>query len=314
MHIPGHALDPATSITTGLAAAAAAGYSIYRVRTDRRSYSPTTSGVAAACIFAVQMLNFPLPGGTSGHLLGGVLAGIVLGPWAGILTVTAVLVVQCFLFGDGGATALGANVLNMAVVGSGLGYGIYHITSRSLYGVQGRLAAAALASWISAVTGASLCAVELSLGGQYGLTSALAAMGPAHMLIGIGEAAATVSTLAILLNLQCLYQYDCRKARITDATRQRNLIAGLMAALFMAVAVSPFASRLPDALEAALSKSVAYSGVASATTWAPLADLDRFGAHGFLTTASIVGLVGTAAAFVLARFFLFGAVRAPIEH
>jgi cobalt/nickel transport system permease protein len=282
MHIHDHVLDPATSISTGLAATAAVGYSLYRLRSDTPghqtqthqtpSHDPSLIGVTAACIFAVQMLNFPLPGGTSGHLLGGVLAGIVLGPWAGILTVTAVLIVQCFLFGDGGATALGANVLNMAVVGSGLGYGIYYVVSRLLHGIQGRLAGAALASWTAAVIGASLCAVELSLGGQYGLTSALAAMGPAHMLIGIGEAAATVAVLAVLSNAGD--EYDCSKTRITAARPKRSIVTGLATVLFLAAAVSPFVSQLPDALEAVLSTR-AVAGGGAATSWAPLANSGR---------------------------------------
>jgi cobalt/nickel transport system permease protein len=252
MHIPGHVLDPATSISTGMAAATAVGYSLYRVRNDRPLHSASRIGAVAACVFAVQMLSFPISGGTSGHLLGGFLAAIVLGPWAGMLAITAVLVVQCLLFGDGGLTALGANVLNMAVVGSVLGYAVYHCIRRTICGKAGQLAAAALASWFTVVVAAFLCAIEISIPGHYELTATLTAMVPAHALIGMGEALATTAAIACLLNWAPGSLYTGQQ-RCHEPTHQRRLEwATFAAALVMATLLSPFASSLPDTLEATL--------------------------------------------------------------
>ena len=138
MHIPDGFVDARTAVATGLIAGAGVGVALREVR---RSLPPSRMpllGVSAAFLFAAQMLNFPVAAGTSGHLVGGVLAVALLGPAAAVIVMTTVVVVQCLLFGDGGVTALGANVLNMAVVAPLVGYLPYRMLGRLLPGERGR--------------------------------------------------------------------------------------------------------------------------------------------------------------------------------
>ncbi|NLW93443.1 MAG: energy-coupling factor ABC transporter permease [Chlamydiae bacterium] len=200
MHIPDGFL--AAPVWAPLWAAAAAGLAGC-VRSVQRSLSDRAvplMGVMAAFIFAAQMLNFPVAGGTSGHLLGGVLAAVLLGPWAGALVIAVVLVVQCLLFQDGGLTALGANIVNMSFVGSACGYWIYAAVRTATSGKT--LVAAAAAAWCSVVLASAACAVELALSGTVPLRTALPAMVAVHALIGVGEAAITCLVVASVLKVR----------------------------------------------------------------------------------------------------------------
>jgi len=164
-------------------------------------------GVMAAFIFAAQMLNFPVAGGTSGHLMGGVLAAVLLGPWGGAVVISVVLTVQCLLFQDGGITAFGANVVNMSLVGAGLGYCVFSLV-RSAPGIRVMrrpdpiIIAAAAASWCSVVLASGTCAVELALSGTSPLRVALPAMLGIHALIGIGEAIITCLVISFVLKVR----------------------------------------------------------------------------------------------------------------
>lgn len=156
-------------------------------------------GVMAAFIFAAQMFNFPVVGGTSGHLLGGVLAAVMLGPWAGTLVMTAVVAVQALLFQDGGLVIMGANIFNMGIVGTLGGYALYRALTSVLGGEEkGRLPAAAIAAWVSVVAGAVAMALQLGASEVVPLQIALPAMIGVHALIGIGEALITVAALAFI--------------------------------------------------------------------------------------------------------------------
>ena len=156
-------------------------------------------GVTAAFIFAAQMFNFQVIGGTSGHLLGGVLAAVLLGPWAGTLVMAAVVAVQGLVFQDGGLVVMGANIFNMGVVGTLGGFAVYRLLCGVLGGEQrARIPAAGIAAWLSVVGGASAMAVQLGLSGTTDLGVALAAMVGIHVLIGIGEALVTMATLAFV--------------------------------------------------------------------------------------------------------------------
>jgi cobalt/nickel transport system permease protein len=156
-------------------------------------------GVMAAFIFAAQMLNFPVAGGTSGHLIGAALASILLGPWAGMLVMTSVVAIQALIFQDGGLIALGANILNMAVIACLIGYYIYVgaqrvLGSKTWSGMVGGF----LAAWCSVFVAALACALELAASGTSPLQIALPAMGGVHALIGIGEGLITVAALAFI--------------------------------------------------------------------------------------------------------------------
>jgi cobalt/nickel transport system permease protein len=156
-------------------------------------------GVTAAFIFAAQMFNFPVAGGTSGHLLGGVLAAILLGPWAGTLVMACVITVQALVFQDGGLVVLGANIFNMGIVGTLGGFAVYRVLCGALGGeARGRLPAAAVAAWLAVMLGALAMTIELVLSGTSPIELALPAMLGVHALIGIGEAVITVAALALI--------------------------------------------------------------------------------------------------------------------
>jgi len=156
-------------------------------------------GITAAFIFAAQMFNFPIAGGTSGHLLGGVLAAVLLGPWAGTIVMAVVVAVQALLFQDGGLVVLGANIFNMGVIGTLGGYAVYRILARMMGGEQrAMLPAAGIAAWLSVVAGAAAMTVELAISGTTPLAVALPAMLGTHAIIGIGEALITVAALGFI--------------------------------------------------------------------------------------------------------------------
>lgn len=156
-------------------------------------------GVMAAFIFAAQMFNFQIPGGTSGHLLGGVLAGVLLGPWAGTIVMACVVGVQGLVFQDGGLVAMGANIFNMGIVGTLGGYALYRTIAAALGGeLKGRLPAAAIAAWVSVEAAAILVAFQLALSDTTSLATALVAMAGWHALIGIGEAFITVAAISFI--------------------------------------------------------------------------------------------------------------------
>ena len=157
-------------------------------------------GVMAAFIFAAQMMNFPVAGGTSGHLLGGALAVILLGPWAAIIVMTAVVGLQALLFQDGGLVVLGANIFNMGVLTIGVGYGTYGLLSplARRAGGAGLMVAAAVAAWMSVEASAVVAALELAVSGTSPLNVALPAMVSVHALIGIGEGLITAAALSFI--------------------------------------------------------------------------------------------------------------------
>jgi len=200
-------------------------------------------GIMAAFIFAAQMLNFPVAGGTSGHFLGGALAAMVLGPWAGILVMTAVIAVQGLLFQDGGLLVMGANIFNMGLLTAMIGFGLYRsVTGRS----KGtRLAVAGTAAWLSTVASALVAALQLWLSGTSSLQIVVPAMLGVHVLIGIGEAIVTVAALSFIEQTRP----DLLNEKATSAKGGRGWIyAGVLVSLF-AVLLSPLASADPDGLE-----------------------------------------------------------------
>ncbi len=200
MHIPdGFVSAPVATVGLVVAAGCIAG----AVKSTNRKMGEKQvplMGVLAAFIFAAQMLNFPIAGGTSGHLIGAALAAILLGPGAGILIMTCVLAVQCLVFQDGGLFALGVNIFNMGIVASLVGYYVYRGGAFLPGGRKGvALVSGGLAAWLSVVTASVACAVELAISGTVPLGVALPAMAGVHALIGIGEGAITVAVLSLIM-------------------------------------------------------------------------------------------------------------------
>jgi cobalt/nickel transport system permease protein len=199
MHIPDGFVSTGTAAATWLASAGSVGYAVRRVNQELNERQVPLMGVTAAFIFAAQMMNFTVAGGTSGHLLGGALAAILLGPWAGILVLTSVLAVQALLFQDGGLLALGANVFNMAVVGVLVGWVVYTALRRFLGDrTWATMVSGFAAAWLSVFVASLVAAAELAISGTSPWAVALPAMGLVHVLIGIGEGLITVGVLAFL--------------------------------------------------------------------------------------------------------------------
>ncbi len=220
MHIPDGFLDAKRLRRIRALAAAGVSYSVYQTSHHLPRRAHPAHGSAAAFIFAAQMLNFPVAGGTSGHLLGGTLAAILLGPSCGVLVVTSVLITQCFLSADGGLYALGANVLNMAVVDAFTGYFFYSLIRRAIPGNKGRLIGAAFGAWIGTVLAAVVCSGQLAFSGRVPAATAFPAMVGVHALIGIGEAVITVLAISTIQKKPSRIAGSCARERIRRHSAQ----------------------------------------------------------------------------------------------
>jgi cobalt/nickel transport system permease protein len=202
MHIPDGFIDAGTSAGAGVVAAGGIAVSLRRAGQVLDEKRIPLAGLTAAFIFAVQMLNFPVAGGTSGHLLGGVLAAVLVGPYLGSLCVAVVLMVQALLFADGGLSALGLNVVNMALVTTFGGYALFLLLRRLLpktYG--GVVAASGIAAGLGVVLASIAFSLEYAIGGTGGasVTAVAGAMVGVHVLIGIGEGVITGLTVSAVL-------------------------------------------------------------------------------------------------------------------
>jgi cobalt/nickel transport system permease protein len=204
VHIPDGFINAPTSLAAGAVAAGGVGVSLRRAGQTLQEKQAPLAGLVAAYIFAVQMLNFPVAAGTSGHLLGGVLAAVLVGPWAGCICVAVVLVVQS-LFADGGLTALGLNITNMAVVGVFGGWAIFRLLRRALPATRTSVVVSAgIAAGISVVLAAGAFVVEYAIGGAGNapVGTVFAAMVGVHTLIGIGEGIITALTVGVVLGVR----------------------------------------------------------------------------------------------------------------
>ena len=243
LHIPDGFLSLVVSIICWVITALVIGAAISRTNKSLGEKQIPLMGVMAAFIFAAQMINFPVAGGTSGHLLGGALAAIILGPWAGMLVMTAVIAVQALLFQDGGLLVMGANIMNMGLITAAIGYGLYRSVSGQSRTVK--LGVAGVAAWLSVMAGALLPALQLWLSGTSELGIVIPAMLGVHALIGLGEAFITVSALAFILQTRP----DLLGEGSESAKASRNWIYAGGIITLLVVLLSPFASADPDGLE-----------------------------------------------------------------
>lgn len=299
MHIPQNLLDgsicPITAVVGGLCLA---GTALMAHRSAEKPH-PLRFAAVSAFIFAAQMVNFPISGGTSGHLLGGVLASVLLGVPFGVLALALVVAIQALVFADGGLTVLGANVLNMAVLGAGLGGLLRRGLLKKLPAGEARVwTATALASWASVMLAALACAVELALAGVLPLTRVVPAMLSVHGVIGLGEALITCAALAL---------FD-RSAPVGAVSAARDFVAPALAALLIALCLSPFASPLPDGLEAVLAQyPVLHEAAPLFLT--PLADYQVAGVAFEGLSTGLAGLIG-----VVLTFLAAGALALPLTR
>jgi len=246
MHIPDGFLSALVSLILWVASIVVVAYALKRVGQDLGERQVPMMGVLAAAIFAGQMLNFTVLGGTSGHLMGAALATILLGPWAAILVMTTVIGVQALIFQDGGLLALGANIFNMGIVGVAVSYFVYQTLRRLANGRRwGVFVSGFAAAWISIVVAALAVALQLAFSGTSPANLAIPAMAGVHALIGVGEGLFTFGALALI---------QASRPDLLEAGGRRSAggaamwVAGLLIALALAVA-SPLASAHPDGLE-----------------------------------------------------------------
>ncbi len=194
------------------------------------------------------MLNFPVAGGTSGHLIGAVLTAVLLGPSAAVIVITSVLFVQCFLFADGGVLSLGANIFNMAIIAPLGGYAIYIMIHKIIPGMRGTIIGAAFAAWCSALLASICCTGELALSGTVPWSTAFFAMTSVHAIIGIGEGLITALVLAAVYRTRPeLLEHNVQSIKPRDY--KIFAIYGFILIVGLIIFVAPFASPLPDGLE-----------------------------------------------------------------
>jgi cobalt/nickel transport system permease protein len=295
MHIPDGFVDGKTAIAAATLSATGLGLALRRVRRELPARRMPLLGLAAAFLFAAQMVNFPVAGGTSGHLMGGVLVAVLLGPSAAVVVLATVLLVQCLLFGDGGVSALGSNLLDMGILGAGGGFLVFRAVAARLRGLRGKVAALAFSSWCSVVFAAMGCAGQLAWSDTVAFTTGFPVMTTVHMLVGLGEGAISALVfLAIHRVRPDLTSGD------EPATRSGGLGLGLLAALGIAVFVAPFASPLPDALEATAHKLGFASKVIPPVVPAAARDYLFPGIHSSTVATAIAALLGSLVVFVLA--------------
>jgi cobalt/nickel transport system permease protein len=246
MHIPDGFLSMGVIIVCWVLSIIGIGLALARTRKSLGERQVPVMGVLAAFIFAAQMLNFTVAGGTSGHFLGAALAAILLGPWAAMLTMTTVVALQALLFQDGGLLALGGNILNMAVIGPVVAYGFYRGVRTLLGNRKGSaLVAGFVAAWVSIVIAAVACAMELGFSGTSPIGIALPAMAGVHALIGIGEGLITVGALALVTATRP----DLVEAERAPAPAGMRWVWGGLAIAIVLALFSPLASPYPDGLE-----------------------------------------------------------------
>lgn len=246
MHIPDGFLSVLVSIVLWAISIGVIGYALRRVGQDLGERQVPLMGVLAAAIFAGQMLNFSVAGGTSGHLLGATLATILLGPWAAIIVMTTVVGIQALIFQDGGLLALGANIFNMAVIGVSVSYFAY-TSLKKIMGEQkwGVFVSGFVTAWLSIFIASLAAALELAASGTSPANIAVPAMSGIHALIGIGEGLITVGALVFI--------YAARRDLIQEgaaapAGGKAIWVVGLGIAILLTI-FSPLASAHPDGLE-----------------------------------------------------------------
>jgi cobalt/nickel transport system permease protein len=261
------------------------------------------AGITAAFVFAAQMFNFPVAAGTTGHLLGGALAAILLGPSVGAIVVAIVVVVQAFVFADGGVTALGYNVLNMAIIPAYGGYAVFRLFRRVLPASSGGVVAATgLASWLSVILAAMAFAIEWLFGATAPIPfdTVFAAMVGVHLVIGIGEGVLAAMVVGAVMATRPDLVYgasDLSADQLADRApvKMRTfLIGGIVAAFIFAVVISQFAVDNPDGLE----RVAEDTGFASSEHTHPMggsvfADYATEGVENEQVSLAVAGIAGT---------------------
>jgi cobalt/nickel transport system permease protein len=318
MHAPDGFLDTGTAIVTALISFVIVGFALRQSRHQLADKTIPLAGVTAAFIFAAQMFNFPVAAGTTGHLLGGALAAILLGPSVGVVVVTIVVVVQALVFADGGITALGYNVLNMAIVPAYGGYAVYRLIRKALPDNSGGvIGATGLAAWASVVMSSIAFAIEWLFGATAPIPfdDVFSAMVGVHALIGIGEGLISALAVGAVLASRPDLVYgaqDLDRAQLTDqklAKTRTFVLGGCLVALVFAAVVSQFAAPDPDGLESVAEETgFLESGTDHTLADTMFADYATTGISNEALSLAIAGIVGTLVTLAVA-FGIFTAFR-----
>ena len=329
MHVPDHMLNDPTSVATGVVACAAIAYAGYRSRADLTRPQVALTAATSAAVFALQMINYPVATGTSGHLMGGVLAAALVGPWLAMIAVTAVLVVQATLFADGGLTALGTNTLLMAVTGVAVGWavtqGVQHLQATRQSGARARATqpgarhaplAAGLGALVSVPASAAGFVALFAVGGAttVPLGELTASMLSVHALIGLGEGLITAAVVTVVLALAPGAAYiDARRpARSGAAVPVRRAVLTVSAiAAVGAVVLSSFAAASPDGLEATAARLGFLDAGAHALAGLPFADYGAASGSP-VAVAGLLGVVVVAALAAAVLSTVLSAARTPM--
>jgi cobalt/nickel transport system permease protein len=302
MHAPDGFLNAGTAVATGAISAGTIGASLRRARHKLMDKQVPLAGLAAAFIFAAQMFNFPVAAGTTGHLLGGALAAILLGPSVGSIVVAVVIVVQALAFADGGLTALGYNILDMAIVTSFGGYALFRGFRKLVPPTTGGvMVATGLSSALSVV----LAAMTFSILWLFGATAPVpfdkvfASMVGVHALIGIGEGVISALAVGAVMASRPDLVYgikDMDRSRLGERRPVRTrafLLSGLAVALVFAVVVSQFAGSAPDGLEkVAQDTGFAASGQSHAMSGSIFAEYATAGVANQTLSLAVAGVAG----------------------
>lgn len=309
MHVPDGFINAATSVGTGVVAAGGLGVSLRRAGRALADRHIPLAGVTAALIFALQMLNFPVLPGVSGHLVGGALAAILLGPWMGAAVVSVVVMVQALFFADGGVSALGVNILNIAVVTAFVAWPVFRGAMRLLPKSRAfALVAAMVASFVSVLAGAFAFVLEYAVGGVGGapIGTVLGAMTGVHALIGIGEGLITAAGLGTVLAarpdlVEGVAGYALRGADTVPTRRAVTAFVGvgLAVAVALVVFVAPLASPSPDGLESVAEETGLAAAAEEHPISGPLADYQVRGIESESLGTILSGVAGTVAAFAI---------------
>ncbi len=316
MHAPDGFVGPGVAIATALLSGTVLAISLRRAADDLDDRQVPLAGLAAAFVFAAQMFNFPVASGTTGHLLGGALAAILLGPYVGSLVVATVIVVQALLFADGGVTALGYNVLNMAIVPAFAGWALFTLFRRALpANAGGVVGATGLACGSSVVLASATFSIEWLFGASAPIPfdTVFAAMVGVHALIGIGEAVLSALVVgAVLATRPDLVRgaRDLSIAQLASGPRvsaRAFAIGAMLVAVAFATVVSQFALDDPDGLErVATDQGFLSSARDHVFANAPFADYATRGIGNATASLAVAGLAGT----VLALLVGYGLVTA----
>ena len=305
VHIPDGFVDVKTAVATSALAVAGLGYALHQVRRALPPRRVPLLGHGAAFVFAAQMVNFPVVGGTSGHLVGGALIAGLLGAPAAVVVIATVLITQCFLFADGGVTALGANVFNMAVVAPVVGSAIFSAGRWLRPDLRGQVASMAFAGWCSTVVAALACAGQLAWSGTVAWPVVFPAMMGIHFLIGLGEGA--ISALVFYAVVRARPELTHGAPIVT----MRGVVSyGLLTALGVAGFAALFACPWPDGLET-VAAQLGFAPTAREPMASPMPDyaMPGFGTGGLAT--ALAGAVGVLVVFGLAVLFSRLLVRTP---